>query len=456
MFSLFSNWRQTFSSPYGEGDDTSSLNRSLTLPWPVTESSPRRNKNEGTPTQQQELQLRQLPVNSVSMREISHPIPKTALKSLTTPRPDDHPAVGVPGPTPPSTGTVPSLHPFIAAPIPPSESVPWYLESAEKRRNNNNSQRTALLQANAHTQHAPSTTTPPEVVRLDNNDNLFADVETTDSQMPLADYHDASTSHHTSYDYATYPYANGISNPGLYANQYTHQTPHDEHDEHEIYTSPFEHSDDEDAFFRAPLLKQSTTASTPASRWGGLKLHTVSPFSQSTLRIDGVVFPPADTSSHQTLPLLPPSLPGTPPVPTVNTDVYNHAYNYPLAKQLSPIAEQDYLSPVSVKGLPGSAGGSPGSDSVLQFGFVNGKERITAEGDGDKERDRERDWERASTRTRSVRTGSAGSAKVPAMTGLSRSGSLSMWEAARELNPSPSGSMADITRKFLQASIIPW
>ncbi|KAG6856628.1 hypothetical protein H0H87_002378 [Tephrocybe sp. NHM501043] len=34
---------------------------------------------------------------------------------------------------------------------------------------------------------------------------------------------------------------------------------------------------------------------------------------------------------------------------TVDTDVYAHAYSYPLAKQLSPIAEQDYFSPVSLR-----------------------------------------------------------------------------------------------------------
>ncbi|KAF8802389.1 hypothetical protein BYT27DRAFT_6766911 [Phlegmacium glaucopus] len=425
MFSFLSNWRQAFSSSDGESDDVSSLNRSLSLPWPVTQSSPRTNKNEGTSKQQQQ------PVNGMNMRDISYPMPKMALKALT--RPDDHPTAGLPGPSvPPATsGTIgtPSLHPFIAAPTPTSGSVPWSQESAAKRRDNNYNLRTALLQANAY---AYTTNAPPlpEVVRLDNNSEM--DPRSQPSSM------EASTNHHA------YAYANGISN------QYADQTPHDEDDgEHEIYTSPFERSDedDEDDFFYGPPPKQSTTISS-TSRWGGLKLHTASPFSQSTLRVDGLIFPPPpDTSPHRTLPLsttaagvFPPSLqPGTPPLPTVNTDVYNHAYNYPLAKQLSPIAEQDYFSPVSVRGLPASAASaSPGADSVLHFGFVNGNGSGRTITEGDKSMERERDLDRGSIRTRSLRAGSVESTKGPAMTSVSRSGSLSM--SMRDPNPSPSGS----------------
>ncbi|TFK29551.1 hypothetical protein FA15DRAFT_582070 [Coprinopsis marcescibilis] len=55
-----------------------------------------------------------------------------------------------------------------------------------------------------------------------------------------------------------------------------------------------------------------------------------------------------------------------------HTDVYGYAYNYPLAKQLSPIAEQDYLSPDSLKrtqSLPASAGSASrtASDKDLRF-----------------------------------------------------------------------------------------
>jgi hypothetical protein len=284
------------------------------------------------------------------------------------------------------------------------------------------------------------------VVRVDNNDAPYPR-----PQRPPAIYHD-DPNNHASYD--THPYADEISNPSLYADYpYAQQTSHNDQGEnqHEIYASPFGHSDDdEDAFFHGPhpSLSQTTRTitPTPTSRWGGLKLHTESPFSQSTLQVDGLIFPPPpDTISHH-LPagVLPPSLPL---IPTVNTDVYNHAYNYPLAKQLSPIAEQDYFSPISVRALPGSAAGaSPGADSVLNYGFGNGsaKERMTAEGD----KDRERDSERGSTRTRSGRAGSVESVKAPAIT--SASGSGSKESTSTNSNPSSSGPTSgfEVTRKF--------
>ena len=455
MLSFLSNWRQNFFTSDGDSDDVSSLNRSLNLPWPVTESSPRKNKNEGTATQQQQ------PMNGTNARGISYPMPKKALKSFT--RPDDHPAAdGPPGPSaPPTIGAtdIPPLNPFIAAAAPSSESVPWFQESAAKRKNNN--LRTALLQANAYAQHASisNANAPPEVVRLDSND-----VPYPRPQRPPTVYHD-DPGHHASYaTYATHPYAIGISNPSLYANYpYALQTSHNEGDPHEIYASPFGHSDDdEDGFFRESHASQTRTLTPiPTSRWGGLKLHTASPFSQSTLQVDGLIFPPPpDTSSHHHHPpagVLSPSLrPGTPPLPTVNTDVYNHAYSYPLAKQLSPIAEQDYFSPISVRGcLPGSAASaSPGADSVLNFGFGNGsgKERMTTEGD----KDRERDWERGSTRTRSGRAGSVGSVKAPAMTNASGSGSRE--GNSTNPNPSPSGPTigSEIARKFLSSVVCPY
>ena len=452
MFSFLSNWRQTPSSSDGDSD-VSSLNRSLNLPWPVTESS-RKNKNEGTATRQQ-----QQPANGMNVRDISYPMPKKA-----STRPDDHSvADGLPGPSaPPTIGATntPPLHPFIAAPAPSSESVPWFQESAARRKNNYNL-RTALLQANARAQHASITNAnaTPEVVRVDSNDAPYPRPQ----RAPTV-YHD-DPNNHASYDtYDTHPYANGISNPSLYANYpYAQQTSHnDQGDQHEVYASPFGHSDDdEDAFFRGPQPSQTRTLTpTHTSRWGGLKLHTASPFSQSTLQVDGLIFPPPpDTISHN-LPagVLPPSLPL---IPTVNTDVYNHAYNYPLAKQLSPIAEQDYFSPISVRALPGSAASaSPGADSVLNFGFGNGngngngKEKISAD-----DKDRERDSERGSTRTRSGRAGSVDSVKAPAMRSASGSGSLSMKESSSSnSNPSSSGPTNgfEVTRKFSSSVACPF
>ncbi|KAF9011854.1 hypothetical protein BDQ17DRAFT_1387422 [Cyathus striatus] len=86
--------------------------------------------------------------------------------------------------------------------------------------------------------------------------------------------------------------------------------------------------------YHSPLssLSGPSPDETPSSKWG-LRLHTSNiNFSQSTqsLRLD------ARPHSY-------------------TTDVFGNAYGYPLAKQLSPIAEQDYISPDSArnsKGLP--------------------------------------------------------------------------------------------------------
>lgn len=80
----------------------------------------------------------------------------------------------------------------------------------------------------------------------------------------------------------------------------------------------------------------STTTTTSNTTKMKLKLQPPEMFSQSThsLRLD--------SQGH-----------------SVNTDMYGNAYNYPLAKQLSPIAEQDYVSPNSLRqstGLPSREG----------------------------------------------------------------------------------------------------
>ncbi|KAG6902739.1 hypothetical protein C0995_012403 [Termitomyces sp. Mi166 len=65
----------------------------------------------------------------------------------------------------------------------------------------------------------------------------------------------------------------------------------------------------------------------------------------------------------------------TPGTGSVSTDVYNHAYNYPLAKQLSPILELDYFSPVSVSARAsgsGSVGSGYGSSYGGGSGYGNG------------------------------------------------------------------------------------
>lgn len=74
-----------------------------------------------------------------------------------------------------------------------------------------------------------------------------------------------------------------------------------------------------------PPMSSSLSEANDSTRWG-LKLRTNEEFSQSTqsLRLD-----PRPLSYIR--------------------DVYGSAYDYPLAKQLSPIAEQDYFSPESLR-----------------------------------------------------------------------------------------------------------
>ena len=129
-------------------------------------------------------------------------------------------------------------------------------------------------------------------------------------------------------------------------------------------------------------IRSHTGETRPTSRWGGLKLQTRSPFTQSTLEVDGLILPsPPDTlSNHLRAGVLFP-LASLPPIPTVDTDVYTHTYAYPLAKQLSPIAEWDSFSPISTasdgadsseestpsNSNPGSSGPTAGFEDTSKF-----------------------------------------------------------------------------------------
>jgi len=143
----------------------------------------------------------------------------------------------------------------------------------------------------------------------------------------------------------------------------------------------------------------------------------------------------------------------------VPTDVYAHAYSYPLAKQLSPIAEQDYISPTTAgasdsqsvrfgRGGDGSSlrvdfeyprlrtetgGSATGSISARSFSIKEKemdkekekvketiKEEVVAEKEPEKEKEVPREKEKR-TRMGSGRSGSG-------------------------------GSVSDITRKFVQLS----
>ncbi|KAF5384111.1 hypothetical protein D9615_003327 [Tricholomella constricta] len=95
----------------------------------------------------------------------------------------------------------------------------------------------------------------------------------------------------------------------------------------------------------------SSFSGTSSPKWN-LKLNTNPAFSQSTrsLRLDA--------RPHAT---------------TAFTDVYGHAYNYPLVKQLSPIAEQDYFSPISLRNSKPFPGGSVhnGSTPSVSYSISN-------------------------------------------------------------------------------------
>ena len=96
----------------------------------------------------------------------------------------------------------------------------------------------------------------------------------------------------------------------------------------------------------------STSHTTnPSSKWN-LRLNT----STHSLRLDPHYNPNLNTNMNFSSSRMYNLGPGP-----SSTDLFGYAYNYPLAKQLSPIAEQDYFSPESLKRsilLPGGRSGS--------------------------------------------------------------------------------------------------
>jgi hypothetical protein len=92
----------------------------------------------------------------------------------------------------------------------------------------------------------------------------------------------------------------------------------------------------------------SSFSGTPSPKWN-LKLNTTTAFSQSThsLRLDSRPY-------------------------TTSTDLFGYANHYPLAKQLSPIAEQEYFSPESLhrtKPLPSSS--DDGASPTVSYSYTN-------------------------------------------------------------------------------------
>ncbi|KAF8169537.1 hypothetical protein BJ912DRAFT_173014 [Pholiota molesta] len=478
MFAFLSRLRLTSSAPAHEdtADDASSLNRSLNLPWPVTESSTRRPAISTTTAR--------APASGPPSMTISYPIPRAVANSLT----------GLDEYIGPSGGTgVPTGATYGGAAHRPSRAQPpqvaggsnaWY-DPEKPRRLGDRPPVQAATQA---------TYAPPAVVRLDSE--AFIPVGSDDENEEDTSPPRYSSHRNISTDVVSqesYPYSGYVTAPASVVSNIpgTAQRPptrrsdsrpdvlHSDHEEHddggELYTSPFDSDSDEGFYFPVPPRSTSTASlssaskstngngsTMPKSRWAlKLQLHNAQsmPSLQTGAGSSTRHFshpaqsqarpPPVDQRlthpSHGAPPLG--LAPGAQPAAvSVDTDVYKQAYNYPLAKQLSPIAEQDYFSPVLEsssraaslryargKNASSSTGkASPGAESLGELGaaLLHGApaEDTAAAEVGEKES--------LKTRTGSVRTGSGGSIGTinGNMVSLSRAGSASMGQ----LNGSPS------------------
>ncbi|KAF9473625.1 hypothetical protein BDN70DRAFT_364586 [Pholiota conissans] len=261
---------------------------------------------------------------------------------------------------------------------------------------------------------------------------------------------------------------------------------YDDEEGGELYTSPFDSDSDEGFYFPVPPRSTSTasassgTKSAPAvertmakSRWA-LKLQLHNAQSMPSLQTGTGSSsrhhshpaqpqprspPPDQRVTHQShgSPPLEYAPDSYPPAVSVDTDVYKHAYNYPLVKQLSPIAEQDYFSPVidsptraaslrfanrTQNASTGTRKASPGAESLASASatLLNGGAPME---DGVEAAEKES----LKTRTGSGRTGSGGSVSTVngGAIGLSRAGSASMGQ----LNGSPSEKVSPFLSRHL-------
>ncbi|KDR74924.1 hypothetical protein GALMADRAFT_227265 [Galerina marginata CBS 339.88] len=473
MFAFFSRIRLPSSGPQpqDDGDDTSSLGRSLNLPWPVTESSTRRPATTTTTTPARRDWATGPPSQgSGSGISISYPIPRTAPNSLTGI--DDFP---MPPSGPPYADAVMghfghgrSTRAGLAQPAAAAPGL-WY--EHEKPRS-----------LHPRPQPAPSQSlvpyAPPQVVRLESG--AFAgddgsDEENEDEGAP------SSSSPRYPYEYTSHPSASSYALPYPYpetqlpdvhstaqhfSSSRVDVTEYDNGNEAELYSSPFD-----DPLEVVPAAPRSTTSSSSStsksgnapmtkSRWNlKLKMHPhTGP--QNTSHLPSGAGPSRANPIHildeqyprQAYPH-PPASQGSsghlvesgqhPPSVSVDTDVYNNAYNYPLIKQLSPIQEQDYSSPAaesrSLSLRFGDGKPSPGGDSLV--GSVLGAAGVGRKGLENGADVAER--ESLKTRPASVRTGSVGSVATVNGNGhsLSRTGSMSMSVGA----PAQTGGSQDLS-----------
>ncbi|CAA7269917.1 unnamed protein product [Cyclocybe aegerita] len=452
-----------------DNDDASSMNRSLNLPWPVTESSLRRGPSSA----------------SAQGVTISNPIPRATPISLTGFGYDEHataPPVYASNGNARQTQGGPSMTNVVSPP------GAWYEPPEKPRVRRLYPPPEVDVSAPVQTQGQAAALAPPAVVRLDSETFAAASADNREDQdeeeahPPTYAY--TYTSHPPSASAYAVPYPDSrpypspvYTNPAAASSSHSPQRSHDswneptpranparlphhsspdldrQVDDRELYTSPFE-SDFEQTGFPMPP-KSTTSSSAPEngnggasggsmtkSRWG-LKLQLqqsqMAPASMPSLPVSGNHSQQQATRhTHPTHVQRHTGVQTFEPNEGVGTDVYKSAYNYPLAKQLSPIVEQDYISPTrsdsesrSVIGLGKSVGtgagskqnsarASPGVESIVGS-LARGKSR---HGVGEEMED-----DRASLRTR---TGSANSIRTVSgnvggnTTSLSRSGSLTL------------------------------
>ncbi|KAJ2922587.1 hypothetical protein H1R20_g14493, partial [Candolleomyces eurysporus] len=149
------------------------------------------------------------------------------------------------------------------------------------------------------------------------------------------------------------------------------------------HSSPAESSSSSSEF--SPTLGSVAAGAAAAGAYGGkwstLKLHTNHIYSQSTQSLPASSSSPPDQLSSGVGMHSDTSLPHH---YDANPDQYAYAYSYPMVKQLSPIAEQDYFSPDSLKrtrSLPPSGNTSrAGSDKDLRTSAVSGASLLTHSG----------------------------------------------------------------------------
>ncbi|KAJ3535632.1 hypothetical protein NMY22_g6394 [Coprinellus aureogranulatus] len=187
---------------------------------------------------------------------------------------------------------------------------------------------------------------PPAVIRIETDTRLPARKSLQPSQTrggasPMASPSGSTSEHHITAPSAPIPMRRTVSSPPSSASPYDH-SPADESSSPSSELTPT---------FPAGAVPGTYSAGT-GGRWN-LKLHTANPiYSQSTQSLPSSSFPPGLSEFRNQGMHSDPSL----AYGEGNQDAF-FTYSYPVVKQLSPIAEQEYMSPDSMnrtKSLPPS------------------------------------------------------------------------------------------------------